>query len=179
MLAIYSETFSPGNWPPSPGLAPCAILIWISSAEFRYSAVTPKRPDATCLIFERRESPSCNSMSETTRSFPRIDDSVSPFLIGIPASSFSYRLGSSPPSPVLDLPPIRFIAIASEVCASVLIDPSDMAPVANRLTISFAGSTSSIAMACTGSILNSNKPRKVIWRRDWSLMIWAYSLYVA
>ena len=29
--------------PPSPGLAPCAILIWISSALTRYSLVTPKR----------------------------------------------------------------------------------------------------------------------------------------
>ena len=25
--AMYSETFLPGSWPPSPGLAPCAILI--------------------------------------------------------------------------------------------------------------------------------------------------------
>ncbi|MBK7742911.1 MAG: hypothetical protein IPI40_04150 [Betaproteobacteria bacterium] len=33
-------------------------MIWIWSAEARYSAVTPKRPDATCLIFERSESPS-------------------------------------------------------------------------------------------------------------------------
>ena len=50
---MYSETLRPGSWPPSPGLAPCAILIWIWSADARYSAVTPKRPEATCLIFER------------------------------------------------------------------------------------------------------------------------------
>ena len=56
--AMYSETLCPGSWPPSPGFAPCAILIWIWSALTRYSAVTPKRPDATCLIFERSESPS-------------------------------------------------------------------------------------------------------------------------
>src|SRR5512141_312698 len=55
--AIWRSTFSPGNCPPSPGLAPCAILICRSSALTRYSAVTPKRPEATCLIAERMESP--------------------------------------------------------------------------------------------------------------------------
>jgi hypothetical protein len=54
---MYSETLWPGSWPPSPGLAPCAILIWIWSALTRYSVVTPKRPEATCLIAERSESP--------------------------------------------------------------------------------------------------------------------------
>jgi hypothetical protein len=57
---MYSETLWPGSWPPSPGLAPCAILIWIWSALTRYSVVTPKRPDATCLIAERRLSPACS-----------------------------------------------------------------------------------------------------------------------
>ena len=49
--------YEPGSWPPSPGLAPWAILIWMSSALTRYSVVTPKRPEATCLIAERMESP--------------------------------------------------------------------------------------------------------------------------
>ena len=31
-LAIKGFTFGPGSWPPSPGLAPCAIFICISSA---------------------------------------------------------------------------------------------------------------------------------------------------
>src|SRR5271168_1871010 len=30
-LAITASTLWPGNWPPSPGLAPCAILICIMS----------------------------------------------------------------------------------------------------------------------------------------------------
>ena len=30
--AMYAETLCPGSSPPSPGLAPCAILIWIWSA---------------------------------------------------------------------------------------------------------------------------------------------------
>ena len=54
------------------------------------------------------------------------------------------RAGSSPPSPVLHLPPMRFIAIASVSCASSLIEPNDIAPVAKRLTIASTGSTSSI-----------------------------------
>ena len=45
---------------------------------------------------------------------------------------------------MLDLPPILFMAIASVSCASLLIEPYDMAPVENRLTISLTGSTSSI-----------------------------------
>ena len=31
-LAIKLSTLAPGNWPPSPGFAPCAILICITSA---------------------------------------------------------------------------------------------------------------------------------------------------
>ena len=83
--------------------------------------LTPKRPEATCLIFERRSSPN--------------------------------RSGSSPPSPVFDRPPMRFIATASVSCASRESEPSDIAPVENRLTISAAGSTSSsgIGVACRGN----------------------------
>src|SRR3954451_7569156 len=108
--AIHGQTLLPGSCPPSPGLAPCAILIWRSSALTRYSLVTPKRPLAICLTAERR------------------------------AGSYS-RSTSSPPSPVLDLPPSRFIAIARVSCDSAEIDPYDMAPVANRLTIADTGST--------------------------------------
>ena len=71
---------------------------------------------------------------------------------------------------------MRFMATASVACASVEIEPKDIAPVAKRLTISLADSTSSTGMALVGSILNSNKPRSVRWRLLWSLMIWAYSL---
>ena len=45
-------TLKPGSCPPSPGLAPWATLISISRQLFRYSAVTPKRPEAICLIAE-------------------------------------------------------------------------------------------------------------------------------
>src|SRR6266700_1946693 len=112
--AIHGYTLCPGSWPPSPGLAPWAILIWRSSELTRYSDVTPKRPDATCLTAERRRSP---------------------------LRSGRYRSESSPPSPVFDLPPMRFIAIARFSCASLEIEPYDMAPVAKRRTISLAGST--------------------------------------
>ena len=86
----------PGSWPPSPGLAPCAILIWSSRALTRYSLVTPKRPEATCLMAEFLESPLGSGMK---------------------------RAGSSPPSPVLDLPPMRFMAMASVSCASLEMEP--------------------------------------------------------
>ena len=68
--------------------------------------MTPKRPEATCLIAERIESP---------------------------FGSGRKRSASSPPSPVFDLPPIRFMAMASVVCASREIEPNDMAPVEKRL----------------------------------------------
>ncbi len=113
----------------------------------RYSVVTPKRPEATCLIAERIESP---------------------FGIGLKRSL------SSPPSPVLDLPPIRFMAIASVVWASREIEPNDMAPVANRRTMVLAGSTSSIDTGLRPSSsapLILNRPRIVSRLSDCSLMI--------
>ncbi|MNI46503.1 hypothetical protein D3C73_1009700 [compost metagenome] len=57
---------------------------------------------------------------------------------------------------------MRFMATASTECASVEIEPSDMAPVAKRLTMSLADSTSSSGMARVGSKRNSNRPRKVM-----------------
>src|SRR6266853_1836579 len=99
VLAIHGYTLCPGSWPPSPGLAPCAILICRSSALTRYSLVTPKRPLATCLTEDRRRSPFSPGTS---------------------------RRASSPPSPVLDRPPIRFIAMAMVSCASAEIDPYDI-----------------------------------------------------
>ena len=99
--------------------------------------MTPKRPDATCLIAERMESPFGSGLK---------------------------RSDSSPPSPVFDLPPIRFMAMASVVCASREIEPNDMAPVEKRLTISLAGSTSPIAIGARPSSpadFKSNSPRMV------------------
>ena len=134
---MFSSTLRPGSSPPSPGLAPCEILICSSSALVRYLIVTPNRPDATCLIAERFESPLGSGVK---------------------------RAGSSPPSPVLLLPPMRFMAMASVSWASAEIEPNDMAPVQNRLTISLAGSTSSSGIGCrrAGS-LNFSRPRS--WQR--------------
>ena len=75
-----------------------------------------------------------------------------------PFGSGTNRSASSPPSPVLLLPPMRFMAIASVSCASLLIAQNDMAPVVNRLTMSFAGSTSSSGIGC-GSVFSSSSPR--------------------
>ena len=85
----------PGSWPPSPGLAPWAILICRSSALTRYS-----RRDAEAArrdLLDRRA--------------PR-----SPLVV-------AERSASSPPSPVFDLPPMRFIAMASVSWASAEIEP--------------------------------------------------------
>ncbi|MNE91879.1 hypothetical protein D3C80_1895480 [compost metagenome] len=62
---------------------------------------------------------------------------------------------------------MRFIAIASVVCASRLIEPKDMAPVEKRLTISTAGSTSSMETGLRPSAsadLTLNRPRMVFMR---------------
>ena len=64
-----------------------------------------------------------------------------------PLASGLKRTGSSPPSPVFERPPKRFMAIASVSCASREIEPRLIAPVQKRLTISLAGSTSSSAIA--------------------------------
>src|ERR1700733_4159399 len=115
-FAIISVTLKPGNCPPSPGLAPCAILISTSRHLFRYSAVTPKQPDATCLMAE----------------------------LGLSPLGFGWkRVGSSPPSPESDLAPMRFIAILSVSCASGDSAPSDMPGVTKRFLISVLDSTSS------------------------------------
>ena len=110
--------------------------------------MTPKRPDATCLIAERRESP---------------------------FGSGTYREGSSPPSPVFERPPILFIAIASVSCASRESDPSDMAPVENRLTISLAGSTSSSGTPPSAAKRNRISPRSVERRAESSFTSREYS----
>src|SRR4029079_9118917 len=120
VFAIHGYTFAPGSCPPSPGFAPCAILIWISFALTRYSLVTPKRPEATCLIAEFFQSP---------------------------LGSRANRSGSSPPSPVLLLAPMRLIAIARRSCASLLIEPYDMAPVLKRFMMLSIGSTSPSGIA--------------------------------
>ena len=128
----------PGNCPPSPGFAPWATLISSSSHWFRYSAVTPKRPDATCLIFA---------------------DGLSPFGSGWKCA------GSSPPSPESDLAPIRFMATFSVLCASGLRAPSDIPGVTNRLRIEVMLSTSSTEIGAFAG-LKSNKSRRWIGGRD-------------
>src|ERR1043166_3814432 len=102
VAAIHGYTLLPGSWPPSPGFAPWAILIWRSSALTRYSLVTPNRPDATCLTALLRDSPCLPAL-------------LRPRWYGGPPPP--------PPSPVLALPPSRFIAIARFSCPSAEIEP--------------------------------------------------------
>ena len=90
-FAISSVTLNPGNWPPSPGFAPCAILISISLQLLRYLSVTQNLAEAICLTLEL---------------------ALSPFFILV--NLFS----SSPPSPLQEAPLILFIPIAKVSCAS-------------------------------------------------------------
>ena len=111
--------------------------------------MTPKRPEATCLIAERIESPFGNGLK---------------------------RSDSSPPSPVFDLPPMRFMAMASVVWASREIEPNDMAPVENRRTMFLAGSTSSSATGLrlsSSAFFSRNMPRMVSSRSFCSFTICA------
>ena len=60
------------------------------------------------------------------------------------------------------------MAMASVSCASALIEPYDMAPVAKRLKIASAGSTSSSGIGSAAGF-NSSRPRNVARCRLWSL----------
>ncbi|TPW12286.1 MAG: hypothetical protein FD127_2722 [Acidimicrobiaceae bacterium] len=60
--------------------------------------------------------------------------------------------------------------------ASALIEPYDIAPVENRLTISLTGSTSWMSTGLRSASRKSNKPRNVASRFDWSSTSPVYSL---
>ena len=131
-LAISPVTLKPGSWPPSPGLAPWAILISISRQLFRYSAVTPKRPEAICLMALL---------------------ALSPFGRGLA------RAGSSPPSPLSERAPMRFMAMESVSCASGESAPSEMPGARRRFRISVMLSTSSIGTGVRPSERKSSRSR--------------------
>ena len=69
---------------------------------------------------------------------------------------------------MFDLPPSRFIAIASVSCASWLIEPYDIAPVAKRLTIDSTGSTSSIGTGCGRGLQLEQAAQRRAMLRLWS-----------
>ncbi len=77
---------------------------------------------------------------------------------------------------MFDLPPIWFMAIASVVWASREIEPNDIAPVENRLTISDAGSTFSSGTGLRPislAFLMRNRPRIVFMRSAVAFSIFA------
>ena len=77
---------------------------------------------------------------------------------------------SSPPSPLSERAPMRFIAMASVSCASGLSAPSEMPGAMRCLRISVMLSTSSAGMAVWPSV-KSSRSRSAIggWRRTASL----------
>ena len=92
--------------------------------------VTPNLPDAICLMALHALLPSALGLK---------------------------RSGSSPPSPVLLRPPILFMATARASCASLEMEPYDMAPVTNLLKIDSMGSTLSMSMGLLFSLKNPRR----------------------
>ena len=70
---------------------------------------------------------------------------------------------------------MRFIATASVVCASVEIEPRLIAPVAKRLTISAAGSTSSSGIGTCAKLEFEQAAQASASAPIWSLISAAYS----
>ena len=79
---------------------------------------------------------------------------------------------------MLDLAPIRFIAIASVSCASWLIDPNDIAPVENRGRIFSIGSTSDSGTGGPAGF-SLKRLRKVARFWLWSSTSLVYSLKIS
>ncbi len=69
---------------------------------------------------------------------------------------------------------MRFMAMASVSCASLLIEPNDIAPVVKRFTISLAGSTCSSEIGLA-PFFNFIKLRKVERLLLWLSMRSVYS----
>ena len=86
----------PGQLAALAGLGPLGDLDLEVVGVDQVLPVTPKRPEATCLMALRRRSP---------------------------LASGTKRSASSPPSPVLDRPPMRFMAMARFSWASAEIEP--------------------------------------------------------
>ena len=132
-LADVVADLAAGSWPPSR--PPCAIDLQRSPRPYRWSRRTGRTPP---LIRERSESPALSAKSTTMSPLPMMSPkacsaisrphlgAVAPDPRRPPRCSTCRRSGSSPRR-------------ASHT--SVEIEPSDIAPVAKRLTISAAGST--------------------------------------
>ena len=67
------------------------------------------------------------------------------------------------------------LILASVACASVEIEPSDIAPVLKRRTMTLAGSTSSSGIGPSARARGSSRPRSVNRWREAPSMCAAYS----
>lgn len=76
---------------------------------------------------------------------------------------WSKKKFTSPPSPELDFPPNRFIAIAIASCVSLEIAPRDIPPVQKRRTMETADSTLPTGIGAR-SLLNSRRSRRTYVR---------------
>ena len=91
---MYSDTLWPGSWPPSPGFAPCAILICIWSADEvlrgHAEAAGGHLLDLRAQAVARRSGKSWN-----TRSLPMNVASVSPSFAGGTGGSIRVSRGTA------------------------------------------------------------------------------------
>mmetsp|Transcript_101 Transcript_101/g.413 ORF Transcript_101/g.413 Transcript_101/m.413 type:complete len:206 (+) Transcript_101:1898-2515(+) len=98
----------------------------------------------------------------------------------LPSSSASsmgtLRCGSSPPSPELERPPMRFTAMAIASWHSREMAPRDMPPVQKRSQMSATDSTSSMSIGFRSDSMTSMSRREVAGR---SLRCSSYSLYAS
>jgi hypothetical protein len=96
VLAIHGYTLCPGSWPPSPRLGALGHL------DLQVVGVDQ--------VLAGHAEPAAGHL---------LDGAAPQVAVGVGVK----RSGSSPPSPVLDRPPSRFIAMARVSCASAEIDP--------------------------------------------------------
>ncbi len=81
-------------------------------------------------------------------------------ILGVTVGQRGLATRSSPPSPELERPCRRFMAMAMHSCASLLMEPYVMAPVLKRRTMLSAGSTSSSETGVRPLALKSSRSRR-------------------
>lgn len=80
-------------------------------------------------------------------------------MVVISRVTYKSKKTTSPPSPELDFPPNRFIAIAIASCVSLEIAPRDIPPVQKRCTMEVADSTFPTGIGAL-LLLNSKRSRR-------------------
>ena len=118
----------------------------------RKEVVTPKRPDATCLMADDATSPVLR---------PLRCGKVVGVTVGVRGDGFEALRVLATLARVGLLPPMRFIAMAIASWHSREMAPRDMPPVQNRAQMSPTDSTSSMSMGFLSLSIMSMSRREV------------------